>query len=80
MTYGIKSIDGNVYAKDIHADIEKLNMTLVYEEKEYPLAYKVIGEFQAYNILPVFTLGIMLGVEIEKIEEVLADIYPPSGR
>jgi len=52
----------------------------VYEGKEYPLAYKVIGEFQAYNILPVFTLGIMLGVEIERIEEVLADIYPPSGR
>jgi len=80
MTYGVKNQKGDVFAKDILAGIDKLDMTLVYEGKEYPLAYKVIGEFQAYNILPVFTLGIMLGVEIERIEEVLADIYPPSGR
>lgn len=80
LTYGVKTKNVDVTAKNIYADIETLNMTLVYDGKEYSLSYHVIGEFQAYNILPVFSLGIMLGVEIERIEQVLADIYPPSGR
>jgi UDP-N-acetylmuramoyl-tripeptide--D-alanyl-D-alanine ligase len=80
MTYGVKKSSGDVSAKDIKAGIEKLDMTLIYDSKEYPLTYNVIGEFQTYNILPVFALGIMLGIEIEQIENVLAGVYPPSGR
>ncbi len=33
-----------------------------------------------YNILPVFALGISLGMDVQGIRERLTDIHPQKGR
>ena len=40
------------------------------------MSYPLIGEYQVYNILPVFAVGIGLGIDIPTIRELLADIHP----
>ncbi|MDP2103623.1 MAG: UDP-N-acetylmuramoyl-tripeptide--D-alanyl-D-alanine ligase [Candidatus Gracilibacteria bacterium] len=78
--YGIKNQEGEFYAKDIEAGLEQLSFTLVYKGEAYEMSYPLIGEYQAYNILPVFAVGIGLGIDIPTIRELLADIHPQKGR
>lgn len=56
VSYGIKNKEGDIFAKDIHAQLEDLSFSLVQGDDVYELHYPLIGEFQVYNILPVFAL------------------------
>lgn len=78
--YGIKNQEGEFYAKDITAGLEQLSFTLVYKWEEYEMSYPLIGEYQVYNILPVFAVGIGLGIDIPMIRELLVDIHPQKWR
>lgn len=80
ISYGIKNKDGNIFAKNIHAKLEDLSFSLVKEDESYEMHYPLIGEFQVYNILPVFALGTSLGMDIQGIQERLTDIHPQKGR
>ena len=80
VSYGIKNKDGDIYANNIKAQIDDLSFSLVQGEESYEMHYPLIGEFQVYNILPVFALGISLGMDIQSIRERLTDIHPQKGR
>lgn len=80
VSYGIKNQDGDIFATDIHASLEDLSFSLVKHDEVVEVHYPLIGKFQVYNILPVFALGISLGMDIQSIRERLTDIHPQKGR
>lgn len=80
VSYGIKQKDGDIFAQDIHAQLEDLSFSLVKGDESYEMHYPLVGEFQVYNILPVFALGVSLGMDIQSIRERITDIHPQKGR
>ncbi|MDD2487654.1 MAG: Mur ligase family protein [Candidatus Gracilibacteria bacterium] len=80
MSYGIKNQDIDIIAKNIKSDVNKLSFDFCYKNNCHMLEFGLIGEFQAYNILPVFALGITLGVEIENIIDIIKNVNPQKGR
>lgn len=78
--YGINDTDGDIFATDIHARLEDLSFSLVKGDQSHEMHYPLIGKFQVYNILPVFALGISLGMDIQSIQERLTNIHPQKGR
>ncbi|MDD5197577.1 MAG: UDP-N-acetylmuramoyl-tripeptide--D-alanyl-D-alanine ligase [Candidatus Gracilibacteria bacterium] len=80
ISYGIKNTDGDIFAQDIHARLEDLSFSLVKADESHEMHYPLIGEFQVYNILPVFALGMSLGMDIQSIRERITDIHPQKGR
>ncbi len=41
---------------------------------------KLVGHFNQYNLLAVYTAGILLGFEGDHIKKILAEVLPPRGR
>ena len=80
VSYGIKNKDGDIFAQDIHAHLEDLSFSLMKGNESHEMHYPLIGEFQVYNILPVFALGISLGMDVQSIRERITDIHPQKGR
>ncbi|MCK9272139.1 UDP-N-acetylmuramoyl-tripeptide--D-alanyl-D-alanine ligase [Candidatus Gracilibacteria bacterium] len=80
LSFGISSKNADLVAFNIVSDINNLKFDLEYKGHVHSLKYNLIGEFQTYNILPAFALGAMLGVEIEKIKEIMSNINPQKGR
>lgn len=80
ISYGIKNKEGDIYANNIKAQLEELSFSLVKGEESCEMRYPLIGEFQVYNILPVFALGMSLGMDVQSIRERLTDIHPQKGR
>jgi UDP-N-acetylmuramoyl-tripeptide--D-alanyl-D-alanine ligase len=80
ISYGIKNKDGDIYANNIKAELEDLSFSLMKGDESCEMHYPLIGEFQVYNILPVFALGISLGMDVASIRERLTDIHPQKGR
>lgn len=79
-SYGIRNKDGDVFANNIRANLEDISFSLNYKGEVHDMSYPLIGEYQVYNILPVFALGISLGLDIPTIRERLTDIHPQKGR
>lgn len=80
VSYGIKNKDGDIFAQDIHARLEDLSFFLVKGDASHEMHYPLIGEFQVYNILPVFALGTIFGMDVASIRERITDIHPQKGR
>jgi len=80
VSYGIKNKDGDIFASDIVAHLEDLSFSLIQGEESREMHYPLIGKFQVYNILPVFALGVSLGMDLESIRERLTNIHPQKGR
>lgn len=78
--YGIRNKTGDFYAENIRAELEDLSFSLVYGEEVHEMHFPLIGEYQVYNILPVFALGIGLGMDIPSIRERMTNIHPQRGR
>lgn len=77
LTYGLS---GNL--KILNIKYSKDSTILKYElnKKEYIVKYKMINEYNAYNVL--LSIGILykLGFDINVINKKLFDILPPPGR
>jgi UDP-N-acetylmuramoyl-L-alanyl-D-glutamate--2,6-diaminopimelate ligase len=41
---------------------------------------KLIGEFNAYNLLGIYAVAVLLGLDKEKVKEAIADLKPVPGR
>ena len=80
ISYWIKNQDVDLTAKNIKSDVKKLTFDFCCKDVCHNLNFNLIWEFQAYNILPVFALGIELWVEIEKIIEIMANVNPQKWR
>jgi len=78
--YGIVNSEASIGAKKIHAGLDHLTFTLTHGDREYEMRYPLIGDYQVYNILPVFALATRLDIDMVTVQELLRDIHPQKGR
>ncbi len=74
ITYGIE--DGDIKIDKYNFDI---NGTTFYINGD-KFTSKLIGKYNLYNLLVVITILLDIGLDIEKVIEVVAKLNPPSGR
>ena len=57
-----------------------ISFDIVYKNKEYNLKYDLIWEYQIYNILPLFLIGVELWIKIEEVIKLSKNIFAPEWR
>lgn len=75
--YGIKK--GEVRAVDIAQD-KGLKFNIMHAGKKYGVSSKLLGEFNVYNLLAAFSVGISQGVEPKTVIAGLQDVELIEGR
>jgi len=73
--YGFKG------GEDFHGEIKRIKregLDLVFNEID--ITTKLLGTFNAYNLLAAWGAGDLLGFDREKVSILLKDIEPPAGR
>ena len=77
----------NVRITCFHGEISKLDFSgleLNIKEKNIPagkqIKSKLLGKFNAYNLLAVWGACGLLGFDMEKVKKILESIEPPRGR
>lgn len=74
-TYGF---DGG---EDFHGEIIKLDFSgLDLKINGINVETKLLGKFNAYNLLSVWSASELLGFDMDKVKEILKQINPPAGR
>ena len=66
---------------DFKGEIVKLDffgLELKFNQK--PVKSKLIGKFNAYNLLSVWSVCSLLGFEMNKVNKIIENIQPPRGR
>lgn len=74
-SYSLKNI-GNFKGKVLDCGLFGLQMDINGQE----VWFKLIGKFNAYNLLAVYGSAVLLGENPEQILEVLSELTPPPGR
>jgi UDP-N-acetylmuramoyl-L-alanyl-D-glutamate--2,6-diaminopimelate ligase len=67
--------------EDVHGEIKKLDFSgleLVFDGQK--ITSKLLGKFNAYNLLAVWSASSLLGFDIKKVNKALENINPPKGR
>ena len=67
--------------EDIYGEIKKLDfsgLTLNFDGQT--VTSKLLGKFNAYNLLAVWSTCSLLGFDIKKVNKIIEDITPPKGR
>ena len=74
-TYGFNK------SEDIHGEINKLDFSgLKLNFDGQTVTSKLLGKFNAYNLLAVWSTCSLLGFDIKKVNKIIKDITPPKGR
>jgi UDP-N-acetylmuramoyl-L-alanyl-D-glutamate--2,6-diaminopimelate ligase len=64
-----------------HGEIKKLDFNgLDLAFNKIPIKSKLIGKFNAYNLLAVWGACSLLGFDMQKVNKILETIEPPAGR
>jgi len=71
--YGLRMLEGIRAKKYTYGFKNKAN----FNEK---LDTKLLGDFNAYNVLAVYGTCKLLGFDMEKVKKILKNVTPPSGR
>lgn len=74
--YGPKMLEGIRAKKYIYGLKNKKNK-VDFNEK---LETKLLGNFNAYNVLAVYSALVLLGMDGDKVKEQLKNVLPPKGR
>ena len=75
VSYGFKG------GEDFHGEISKLDFSgLVLNFNGIKVSSKLLGKFNAYNLLSVWSVSELLGFDMDKVKNILEDIKPPRGR
>jgi UDP-N-acetylmuramoyl-L-alanyl-D-glutamate--2,6-diaminopimelate ligase len=74
-SYSLKNL-GNFKGKVLDCGLFGLQMDVNGQE----VWFKLIGKFNAYNLLAVYGAAVLLGENSENILTVLSELTPPSGR
>jgi len=88
--YGAKMLSGIEanqfsygFSKDPHfkGEITKINFSgLELKFNDIPIHAKLLGKFNAYNLLAVWSACSLLGFDMDKVNKILENIEPPRGR
>ncbi|KKR70161.1 MAG: UDP-N-acetylmuramoyl-L-alanyl-D-glutamate-2,6-diaminopimelate ligase [Candidatus Nomurabacteria bacterium GW2011_GWB1_40_7] len=74
-TYGFNKFE------DFHGEITKLDFNgLLLSINKEEVYSKLLGKFNAYNLLAVWSACKLLGFDMVKVKKVLKNIEPPRGR
>lgn len=75
VSYGFKG------GEDFHGEISKLDFSgLVLNFNGIEVHSKLLGKFNAYNLLAVWSACELLGFDMDKVLMILENIEPPRGR
>lgn len=67
--------------EDFHGEITKLDFNgLLLSFNKEEVHAKLLGKFNAYNLLAVWSVCKLLGFDMEKVKKILENIEPPRGR
>ena len=67
--------------EDFHGEISKLDFSgLVLNFNGIEVSSKLLGKFNAYNLLSVWSASELLGFDMDKVKKILENIEPPRGR
>lgn len=67
--------------QDFHGEIKKIDFSgleLIFNRET--IKTKLLGKFNAYNLLAVWSASKLLDFDMEKVKKILEDIKPPKGR
>lgn len=78
ITFGFTPSDYQI--TNFSMNIEGSNFNFKYKEKEYSVHTKLLGEYNALNILPVIAILQDLGIEMKTILPLIAELDAPNGR
>ncbi len=70
---------GREMVKDTHASVFTYGFNNIADFSEN-VTSKLVGQFNQYNLLAVYTAGIKLGFEDSHIKKILGEVLPPRGR
>lgn len=77
-SYGIEKFFDDVY---FHGEIKKSSFGgLILNFNKIEIQSKLLGKFNAYNLLSAWSTCSLLGFDMEKVKEILQKIEPPTGR
>jgi UDP-N-acetylmuramoyl-L-alanyl-D-glutamate--2,6-diaminopimelate ligase len=69
------------YDEDFHGEIKKLDFSgLELDFNGEKVRSKLLGKFNAYNLLAVWGASKLLGFDMKKVNKILENIEPPKGR
>lgn len=74
---------GSLAPTDVHfhGEIKKLDFNgLKLKFNQIEIKSKLLGKFNAYNLLAVWSACSLLGFDVEKVNKILETIEPPRGR
>lgn len=74
-SYGFKKDE------NFHGEVEKLHfqgLELRFNDSE--IKSSLLGRFNAYNLLAVWSASLLLGFEMDKVKKIIENIEPPRGR
>ncbi|MFZ2072201.1 MAG: UDP-N-acetylmuramoyl-L-alanyl-D-glutamate--2,6-diaminopimelate ligase [Minisyncoccia bacterium] len=83
-----KFLYGFMGGEEFHGEIKKLDFSGLELEINEPkclpdlwrVKSKLLGKFNAYNLLEVWSACKLLGFDIDKVNKILENIEPPKGR
>ncbi|MFA5778267.1 MAG: UDP-N-acetylmuramoyl-L-alanyl-D-glutamate--2,6-diaminopimelate ligase [Candidatus Paceibacterota bacterium] len=74
-TYGFNKFE------DFHGEITKLDFNgLLFSINKEEVHSKLLGKFNAYNLLAVWSACKLIGFDMKKVKKILEEIKPPRGR
>ncbi len=77
-TYGFNQ---DFEAVHFHGEIKKMNFDgLELSFNKIDLKAKLLGKFNAYNLLSVWSACSLLGLDMSKVNKIIETIEPPAGR
>ncbi|MDD5721493.1 MAG: UDP-N-acetylmuramoyl-L-alanyl-D-glutamate--2,6-diaminopimelate ligase [Candidatus Pacebacteria bacterium] len=75
VSYGFKG------GEDFHGEISKIDFSgSVLNFNGIEVSSKLLGKFNAYNLLSVWSASELLGFDMDKVKKILENIEPPRGR
>jgi UDP-N-acetylmuramoyl-L-alanyl-D-glutamate--2,6-diaminopimelate ligase len=79
-TYGIESLQADLYASNIRLTPKGINFDLNWKSKSYPIATTLLGKFNVENILLVAGTLLSQNINIQKLVKTIPLLSPVPGR
>lgn len=79
LTYGIVS-EADLRATNIHLSRDGTNFDLLYQGHIFPCFLPLIGRFNVYNCLAALAVGLVKGVELSELIEIIRSAPSVPGR
>ncbi len=80
VSFSARKKTADVHVRSVSTKIDGISFDVCAGEICATASFPVVGSFQAYNLLPVFALGLEMGRDLHDIVTHLSDVHPQRGR